>query len=153
MEINEAVVTFEYEVSVHNVTEDAVSNYFAVVIRLGRLGGATIEEDRMIDAMVAHLGVRSSVIVRANELAKDESITTADLVKNLKSARGRVCAYRDAYRVALADGEFSAEEEGFLAEIAGHMGFSPDIAQEIRDIVDNGRRDRMRFRELIEMVP
>ena len=67
-------------------------------------------------------------------------------------AATRTLVYRDAYMLALADGELSRPEEQRLAELAGSLGLTPANAESIRVWVHDYATLLDRFEELLVAI-
>jgi hypothetical protein len=137
MKINRWILRRDYFVPVDkDIEPDVVVNYLAVLFRVAAIGGITREEEDLQKIIVAALGIDDAIVGKARAKASDPSVTVDKLLLSIVSNSLRICVYRDAYRVALADGVVTRDEASQLDQVGEALKIPPGMQGEIRILVD-----------------
>jgi hypothetical protein len=153
MKINAYLLEREYCASAEHVTEEILEAFLALMLRLAHLGGLSWEEAALVDRTAAHFGCEQRIVAAAAAKAGDKSLRLDDLVGAIPDLDLRACAYRDAFKVALADGVISKEEEAFLAEVSALMGLREEHTLALREIAQADLANQRRLgRLLVELA-
>jgi hypothetical protein len=107
------------------VGREDLQRYLAALLRLAALDGLTEQEDRLVQAAAAGLGVDAAGVERAWQVASDVAVSSEELVGALRDGGLRACLIRDAYRIAAADGTISRGEVEELSRLAEVLGVGP----------------------------
>jgi uncharacterized tellurite resistance protein B-like protein len=84
--------------------------------------------------------------------AGNGDLSLAQLLDDLADSGLKACLYRDAYRMAMADGTVKPGEKKVLEDIARELGIEPPDALEIQDVVDADLDLRLRFSRLVKKL-
>jgi hypothetical protein len=104
--------------------------YLAVLVRVARVGDVSVEERNLAIPIARDLDAREEETTEALRLADDASLS--DLVSRLEHPAVRLCCYRDACRMALADGQVDAAENAALQELAEALNL--DVSPVLEDL-------------------
>lgn len=132
MQINSYVLSREYciESPDHVDSADMVS-YLALLRRVANADGICPEEEQFVSLVSASLGLEAELVEAAVARAGSNA-SLAELAGEVTDGGFRACIYRDAYRLALADGVVTSGEENALADLSASLGISGSLAGAIR---------------------
>lgn len=112
-----------------------LASYLAVLMRVGRVGDLSVQERNLAVPIAHDLQARESETLEALQLA-ESSASLEELVQRLEHPSVRLCLYRDACRMALADGLVDEPESKMLEQLAVALGLDrPTSATLLDDLV------------------
>lgn len=131
------------------LAREDLAHYLGVLMRVARIGEVSLLERDLAVPIARLLGATEEQTMKAINLADDDSLGLGDLVAPLKHRVTRLCLFRDACRMACADGVVVVEESEILQQLAGQLGLDPDLAGEISDQVKVAWFTQNAFLELV----
>jgi len=108
--------------------------YLAVLMRVARVNEISVAERNVAVPLALALGATEEVTIEAMQLADDSSIPHASLTERIPSDLA-ACLYRDACRIAWADGSVDTPENALLGKMADLLGLDNERSLLIRDLV------------------
>ena len=118
------------------IPEEKFVNYLATLLEVARMGGVSVEENKLGEYIVSSLGISPDVIQRAERLLEEESVSIGELVATMEEPELRVCILRDAYVMAMMDEKVDHMEWMVLERLAGALGLSHKLAEKVTQMID-----------------
>lgn len=134
--LNKAILQRDYFIDpATDLSASEVVAYLAALFRVAAVGGVTPDEKEFEELLTSHLGVSATTVRRARSKASESSLATEVLVAEIGDSVFRVCLFRDALRMAMADKRFTRGERRIVRELGAAVGLSQRQLDEVTAIV------------------
>lgn len=131
------------------IAREDLAHYLGVLMRVARIGEVSLQERDLAVPIARLLGATEEQTMEAIKLADDDSVSLAELVAPLEHGVTKLCLFRDACRMACADGVVVVEESEILQRLASELGLETELAAEISEQVKVAWFTQSEFLELL----
>lgn len=133
---NAYVIDREYGRSfIEKLRGEDVARYLGILMRVARIGEVSVEERNLAVPIAGYLEATQGEQMAALGYADNPDLSLRELVAALGEPVARLCLYRDACRMALADGEVDLEENRFLDELSRALELDGQTRAHIEELV------------------
>lgn len=122
--------------------------YLAVLMRVMRVNEVSVAERNVAVPLALALGATEEITIEAMQMADDPPIPLDKLVEKVPQSLSG-CLFRDACRIAWADGSVCAPENTLLGQLADVLGLDNERSLLIRDLVGQIARAETSLRGLL----
>lgn len=143
------MLAFEYpDKLMEELKRIELAPYLAVLMRIARVNEVSVAERNVAVPLALALGATEEITIDAMQMADDPPIPLEQLVEKVpKSLSG--CLFRDACRIAWADGSVCGPENHLLGKLADVLGLDTERSLLIRDLVGQIARAEHSLAELL----
>lgn len=135
--------------SAHELSEEEVIDYIAVLHEVARIHGVTMEEKKFETYLISALGVNTKIVQKALKIATDQSNAFGNLVARIKNPAYRVCLFRDAYLMFRQDKVVDQVEWLALDRLSGALGLPEKLSRKVLKLVDDLINLQHEFQKLL----
>ena len=141
----------EYGCALPLVRNSDLSSYLAVLVRVAQVNEISLQERNIVVPIAHDLQASQEETVEALLLA-DGDAGLAQLVERLEHPAVKLSLYRDACKVALADGLVDAQEMTFLDQLSEVLGLDGQATLHVLDDLALIRACQDRFRGRLDKL-
>ena len=123
--------------------------YLAVLMRIARVNEISVAERDVAVPLARALGASEATTIEALQLADDDARPLASLAASVPRTLS-ACLYRDACRMAWADGSVDTPENALLSQLAAVLELDDERSLQIRDLVGQIARAQRGLLRLLE---
>lgn len=113
------------------ISQEDLARYLGVLMRVARIGEVSLHERDLAIPIARLLGASEEQTRRAIVLADDEKLGLDEFAAAIHHPVSRLCLFRDACRMACADGVVGMEESQILRCLAEALGMDDGLATDI----------------------
>ena len=120
-----------------DLTGEKAVNYVAVLLEIGRIGGASVEERKFEYFVERNLGIKPQEVEQGRQKARDNEGALGELVAWIDDPAYRVYLFRDSYLMAVVHNGLNNIEWHALERLSGALGLSTSLTDKIVKMVDD----------------